>query len=121
MANMPYIVSEITPKGATTLKKRGDEILKVKYNLSQFKLYVKRSVDTGGDTTEFIMASVNTGTSTTLSCNETNYWDSLPNALVEKFFCAELKNLGSRHATCTKTLSKRAEGYFTLRFFTCVP
>ena len=44
MANMPYIVSEITPKRATTLKKRGDEILKVKYNLSQFKLYVKRKV-----------------------------------------------------------------------------
>ena len=102
MANILYIVSEITPKGATTLKKRGDEI-------------------TGGDTTKFIVASVNTGTSTPLNCNETNYWDSLPNELVEKFFCAELKNLGSRYVTCTKTLSKRVEGYFTLRYFTCVP
>ena len=37
-----YIVSEITPKGVRTLKKRHGKILKVKYNLSKLKLYVLR-------------------------------------------------------------------------------
>ena len=50
----PYIVSEITPKGVTTLKKRDGQILNVKCNLSQLKLYVEeKTADTGGDATEF--------------------------------------------------------------------
>ena len=49
-----YIVSEITAKGVTTLNERKVEILKVKCNLSQLKLYVEeRTADTGSDTTEF--------------------------------------------------------------------
>ena len=60
------------------------------------KLYVKeKTADTSGDTTEFTVAvgnekpstSVNTGTSTPLDCNEINYWDSLPNELVERILC----------------------------------
>ena len=78
----PYIVSEITPKRVTTLKKPDGEILKVKCNLSQLKLYVEeKTVDTGGDTTEFTVVldnkktstSVNTGTNTPLDCNEIYY------------------------------------------------
>ena len=84
----PYIVSEITAKGVTTLNKPDVEILKVNYNLSQLKLNVEqKTVDTGGDTTEFTVAvvnekpstSVNTVISTPLDCNEINYWGSLPN------------------------------------------
>ena len=52
----PYIVSEITPKGVTTLKKRDGQILNVKCNLSQLKLYVEeKTADTGGDTIEFTL------------------------------------------------------------------
>ena len=75
----PYIVSEITPKVVTTLKKRDGEILKAKYNLSKLKLYaVEKTADSGSDTTEFTAVvnnektstSVNTETSTPLDCNE---------------------------------------------------
>ena len=99
----PYIASKITPKGVATLKKRDGEILKVKYNFSQFKLYVEeKTADTGGDTTEFTVAidneklstSVNTGTSTPLDCNEIDYWDSLPNELVEKILLCTIKKPG---------------------------
>ena len=91
------------PKGVT----------KVKYNLSQLKLYAEeKTADTGGDTTEFTVAvhnekpstSFNTGTSTPLDCNEINYWGSLPNELKGKIL------LVSRHFKGTKTLSKRAKG-----------
>ena len=75
----PYVVSEITPKGVTTLKKLDGEILKAKYNLSKLKLYaVEKTADSGSDTTEFTTVvdsektstSVNTETSTSLDCNE---------------------------------------------------
>ena len=94
------MVSKVTLKGVTTLKKRYGEIMKVKYSLSQLKLYVKeKTADAGGDTTEFTAAgdnkkpstSVNTGTSTPLDCNEINYWDSLPNELVEKIILCTIK------------------------------
>ena len=75
--------------------------MKVKYSLSQLKLYVKEKfADTGGDITEFTAAgdnkkpstSVNTGKSTPLlDCNEINYWDSLPNELVEKIILCTIK------------------------------
>ena len=73
---------EITPSGVAIVKRRDGGILKVKSNLSQFKLYVEeKTADTGGDTTEFtvavdnekLSASVNTGTSTPLDCDEINY------------------------------------------------
>ena len=76
------------------------EILKVKYNLSQFKLYVEeKTTDTDGGTTKFTVAvdnekpstSFNTGTSTPLDYNEINYWDSLPNELVEKILLCIIK------------------------------
>ena len=61
----PYIVSEITSKEVTTLKKRDGKILKVKYNLSLLKLYVEEKVaDTGSDTTEFNVAVDNEKPST---------------------------------------------------------
>ena len=75
----PYVVSEITPKGVTTLKKLDGEILKAKYNLSKLKLYaVEKTADSGSDTTEFTTVvdsektstSVNTETSTSLDCHE---------------------------------------------------
>ena len=54
---VPFIVSEITLKGVTTLKKREGEILKVNYNFSQLKLYVEeKTADTGVVTTEFTVA-----------------------------------------------------------------
>ena len=98
-----YIVFEITPKVVTTLKKRDGGILKVKYNLSQLKLYVEeKTADTFADTIEFTVAvdkeqtltSVNTGTSTPLECNEINYWDSLPHELVEKILLCTIKEFG---------------------------
>ena len=47
-------IFEVTPKGATTLKKRDNEILKLKCNLLQLKIYVEeKTTDTGGDMTEF--------------------------------------------------------------------
>ena len=43
--------------GVITLKKRDNEMLKLKYNLSQLKSYVEeKTADTGGDTTEFTVA-----------------------------------------------------------------
>ena len=78
-----YIVSEITAEEVTKLKKRDGEILKVKCNLSQLKLYVEeKTADTGGDTTESTVAVDNEKPSTlvnTVDSNEINYWDSLPN------------------------------------------
>ena len=47
-------ISEVTPKGATTLKKRDNEILKLKCNLLQLKIYVEeKTTDIGGGMTEF--------------------------------------------------------------------
>lgn len=93
----PYFVFENTPSGVAIVKRRDGEILKIKSNLSQFKLYVEeKTADTGGDTTEFTVAvdneksstSVNTGNSTPLYCNEIKFWDSWQNKLIEKFYCA---------------------------------
>ena len=103
----PYIVSKVTPKGTTKLKKRDSEIMKVKYNPSQLKLYVEeKTADTGGDITEFtvivdnekLSTSVDTRNSTPLDCNEISYWDSLPNELVEKILQRTVKE--SELQTC---------------------
>ena len=99
----PYFVFEITPSGVAIVKRQDGGILKVKSNLSQFKLYVEeKTTDTGGDTTEFtvavdnekLSATVNTGTSTPLDCDEINYWDTLPNRLVEKILLCTMKESG---------------------------
>ena len=99
----PYFVFENTPSGVAIVKRRDGEILKVKSNLSQFKLYIEeKTADTGGDTTEFtvavdnekLSASVNTGTSTPLDCDEISYWDTLPNKLVEKILLCTMKESG---------------------------
>ena len=124
-----YIVSEKTPKRVTTLKKRDDEIMKVKYNLSQLKLYVEeKTVDTGGDTTEFTVAvdnektptSVNTETNTPLDCNEIYYWDSLSKELVEKILLCTIKESGLHTIKQAKT-SKPGKSYFTFSYFPFVP
>ena len=63
-----YIICKITPKGVTTLKKWDDEILKVKQNLSQLKLYTEEKTDdTCSDTTEFTMAVDNEKPSTSIN------------------------------------------------------
>ena len=98
----PYIISEITPKGVTTHKKRDTEILKGKYNLSQLQLYVEeKTADTGSDFIEFTMTvdnektttSVNTRSSTSFNCNEINNWDFLPKELVEKVLLFTIKEI----------------------------
>ena len=48
-----YIVSEITLKGVPTLKKRNDEILKVKSTIFHIE---EKATDTGGNTTDFTVA-----------------------------------------------------------------
>ena len=67
------------------------------------KLYIEeKTADTGSDTTEFNMAadnekpltSVNTGTGIPLDCSEINYWDSLPNELVENILLDTIKKSG---------------------------
>ena len=79
------------------------KLQRLKYNLSQLKLYVEeKTADNGGDTTKYTVAlynekpskSVNTGTSTFWVCNEINYWDSLPNELVEKILVCSIKDSG---------------------------
>ena len=65
-----YIVSKVTPKRVATLKKQYGEILKVKYSLSQSKLYV--AADMAADN-EKPPTAVITATSTPLNCNEINY------------------------------------------------
>ena len=78
-------------------------MLKVKYDLSQLRLYVEeKNGDTGGNTTEFTVTednekastSANARKSTPLDCNEINYWDSLPNELVEKILLCTIKESG---------------------------
>ena len=86
--------------------------MKVKYNLSQLKLYVEeKTADTGGDITEFTVAVdnqkrstwVDTEASTPLDCYESNCWDSLPNELVEKILLCTIKE--SRLQTCQRCQS----------------
>ena len=105
--------------------------MKVKYNLSQLKLYVEeKTADTGGDITEFTVAVdnqkrstwVDTEASTPLDCYESNCWDSLPNELVEKILLCTIKE--SRLQTCQKvpkhypTMQKVHLRYVTLlKFF----
>ena len=63
----PYIISKVIPKGTTKLKKRDSEIMKVKYNPSQLKLYVEeKTADTGGDITEFTVIVDNEKLSTSV-------------------------------------------------------
>ena len=72
---VPYIVSEITPKGVRELKKRDGEILKTKCNLSQLKLYVeKKTADAGGDTIEFTVAVDNKNPSTSVNTEPAPLW-----------------------------------------------
>ena len=77
--------------------------MKVKYSLSQLKLYIEeKTADTSGDTIGFTVAvdskntstSLNAETSTPLDCNEINYGDSLPNELVEKTLLCAIKESG---------------------------
>ena len=104
--------------------------MKVKYNLSQLKLYVEeKTVDTGGDTTEFTVAvdnektptSVNTETNTPLDCNEIYYWDSLSKELVEKILLCTIKESGLHTIKQAKTLSIPGKSYFTFSYFPFVP
>ena len=90
-----YIVSKVTPKRVATLKKQYGEILKVKYSLSQSKLYVRKCNKPP--------TAVITATSTPLNCNEINYWDSLPNEFVERILLFTIKESGLQ--TC-ETLRK---------------
>ena len=113
------------------LKKRDGKILKVKYNLSQLKLYVEeKTADTGPDTTEFTVVvdhektstSVNTGTSNPLGCNEINYWDSLPNELVYKILLCTVKESEIQTCQTYQNIIQTCKRlvYVTLRFFTYV-
>ena len=102
-------------------------MLRVKYNLSQLKLYVEeKTVDTGGDTTEFTVAvgnekpstSVNTGICTPLVCNEINYWDFLKNELVKKLLLWTIKESGPQTCQTYQNVIQRCKRlvYLTLLF-----
>ena len=124
----PYIISEITPKRVTTLKKRDGETQKVKCNSSQLKLCVEeKTADAGGDTTDFFVAvdnanpstSVNIGTNTPL---KNTYWESLPNELIEKVLLCKIKESGLQTCQIYQTnypnVQKVRLRYVTFRYVT---
>ena len=84
----PYVVSHITKKGVATL--RNNNGLEKKYNITHLKLFIHGDEENLDQTTE---------SPDEKPVERPNYWDALPNEIVEKILMESIKSSNQKCVT----------------------
>ena len=86
----PYVVSHITKKGVATLRNNNGLELKKKYNITHLKLFIHGDEESLDQTTDIPDEK---------PVERPNYWDALPNEIVEKILMEPIKSSNQKCVT----------------------